>query len=105
MNPTSRRAIDMNRKTIVTLVRAVIAAALIVAGLDLARAEATPAGTTTPKAGAARPSVVPSPKGDGSQMNPMRRTQNVDRQKAANSAAERKKANEAAGAKSAPPKG
>jgi hypothetical protein len=77
----------MNRKTIVTLVRAVIAATLIVAGLDLARAEETPAPTRTP-----RPSVVASPKGDGSQ-------------KAANSAAERKKANEAAGAKSAPPKG
>jgi hypothetical protein len=90
----------MNRKTIVTLVRAVIAAALIVAGLDLARAEETPAPTRTP-----RPSVVASPKGDGSQMNPMRRTQSADRQKAANSAAERKKANEAAGAKSAPPKG
>jgi hypothetical protein len=100
MNPTSRRAIDMNRKIIANLGRAAIAAALVAAGLDPARAGETPAPNRTP-----RPSVVASPKGDGSQMNPMRRTQSADRQKAANSAAERKKANEAAGAKAAAPRG
>jgi hypothetical protein len=104
MNLPARRAIHMNRTTIVILGRAVIASALIAAGLDRARAEEAPA-ATTPNAGAVRPSVVPSPKGDGSQMNPMRRTQSVDRQKAANSAAERKNASEAAGVKAAAPRG
>jgi hypothetical protein len=94
-----RREKDMTRKTIVAVARVVIAAALIAAGLE-ARAEEAPAPVRTP-----RPSVVASPKGDGSQMNPMRRTQSADRQKAANNAAERKKANEAAGAKSAAPRG
>ena len=84
----------MNQKPLTTLGRAAVTAALLLSGLHLARADDAPA-----PASATRPSVVPSPKGDGSQMNPMRRTQSVDRQKAANSAAERKKASEATGVK------
>jgi hypothetical protein len=93
----------MNQKPLTTLGCAALTAALLLSGLDLARADDAPAPV---KVSATRPSVVPSPKGDGSQMNPMRRTQSVDRQKAANSAMERKKASEAAGAKGpVPPQG
>jgi hypothetical protein len=85
----------MNQKPLTTLGRAAITAALLLSGLGLASAGEGHA-PVQGKASTVRPSVVPSPKGDGSQMNPMRRTQNVDRQRAANSAAERKKASEAA---------
>jgi hypothetical protein len=90
----------MNQNPLTTLGRAALTAALLLSGLDLARADDAPAPVKAP---ATRPSVVPSPKGDGSQMNPMRRTQSVDRQKAANSAMERKKASEGSGAKGSVP--
>jgi hypothetical protein len=85
----------MNQKPLTTLGRVAIAAALLLSGLGQASAGEGQAPVQA-NASATRPSVVPSPKGDGSQMNPMRRTQNVDRQRAANSAAERKKASDAA---------
>jgi hypothetical protein len=85
----------MNQTMLMTLGRAAITATLVLCGLGLASAEEGQAPSQA-KAAAIRPSVVPSPKGDGSQMNPMRRTQNVDRQKAALSLMERRKAIEAA---------
>jgi hypothetical protein len=85
----------MNQKPLMTLGRAAITAALLLSGLGLASAEEGQAPVQA-KASATRPSVVPSPKGDGSQMTPMRRTQNVDRQKAALSQMDRRKASEAA---------
>jgi hypothetical protein len=85
----------MNQKPLTTLGRAAIAAALLLSGLGPASAEGGQA-PVQGKASTVRPSVVPSPKGDGSQMNPMRRTQNVDRQRAALSLMERRKASEAA---------
>jgi hypothetical protein len=91
----------MNQKPLVTLGCAAFTAALLLSGTGGARANDQQAPLPP-----SRPSVVPSPKGDGSQMNPMRRTQTVDRLRAALSAMERKKGVEAAGAKgSVPPKG
>jgi hypothetical protein len=85
----------MNQTMLMTLGRAAITATLVLCGLGLASAGEGHA-PVQGQVSTVRPSVVSSPKGDGSQMNPMRRTQNVDRQRAANSAAERKKASEAA---------
>jgi hypothetical protein len=85
----------MNQKPLMTLGRAALTAALLLSGVGLASAGEGQA-PVQGKVSTVRPSVVSSPKGDGSQMNPMRRTQNVDRQRAALSLMERRKASEAA---------
>jgi len=94
------------RTPIGTIVLGALAAVVLASAPCEALAQAASA-PTAPRTGvptpAPRPSVVPSPKQDGSDMNPKRRTQSVDRLNAAFRLQERMKANEAAGLGKAKP--